>query len=453
MERGTMRDGVAILLAGALLTAPAMAQTLPPFEGGPDRNGQDTWRFTPDATGHDFALQAGYLLPRAPALMQSTQQAARVGLAGWRGRHVDLRDARAGSSEGGIWMRLHGEFGGREQRLGELYIRTDDGTANIGDLLDGLNFLALLKDMLVHDHDIDAELIQAAIEGTFNLDHDHSFYGFNVGFDVIRGSDGDSAWLLGATAGYVRSRTDFDDFDAVGLGSRFDGDTMNLGFYGSFVSGGRYVDAALSYAWHSHDVDLPGMDLRPEGAVLSSNARTLAIQVDAGWRIPLLSGWGLYIEPVGGMTWVRADIDDTNIQPADSRVLGSQGNRLAFGRQESLRGHLGLQVGTEWILSDGLGLSGVLGLRQWRDFERHANAALDLRGERLDLTIPNSEPRAGFHRSVEIRSELVRSLTEISADMAVYSADNHFSSALSVGYLAESDYESWGITASFRYQW
>lgn len=465
-KRFPMASRWGVGVAGMLFATVAQADPLPPFQGPIDSDDPPTWRFTPEVREQDFFMQVGYLLPRAPALVWQVQQAARAGLVSWRERGVDLRDTRIGDHGGGLWARLHYQGGDRGLRLADLSLNDALGSgASVsldgfeGEIRDELN--ALFSDLL-DDPDIDAgelqDLINAAVDGAFDLSHDQSHYGFNVGFDLIRGSAGSRAWLVGASAGYLRSRTEFDDFDRWDLGSQFDGDAMNLGLYGGVVAGGFYADLALSYAWHSLDLDLPLMALRPAGSVLSTNARTLSAQVDAGLRVSLfrdsLPDWGLYIEPVAGMVWVRTDVDEMNIQPADSIVLGSQGNRLVFDRQGSLRGNLGLRLGTEWRLPGELGLSAELGVRQWREFERRSAVGLSLRGEREDLTIPGREPVPGYLRVLDMTGALVRSLTDISASVGLRNSDGRVSGALNVGHLrGSSDLSSLGVGVNFRYQW
>lgn len=441
-----------VLALTAALVSPVSAQVFPPFEVG------DGVTFHPDVQRDDLALQAYYLLPRAPALMQSTQQAARAGLVSARARGMDLRDtlgAGASGTEGGVWLRLNGEFGDRELRFNDLDF-------NLGAYPDDFNFglLETRRDAIIenwaesldYDEGLSAPERQALVDaniaavqnGLLELSHDHRLYGFNAGFDLIRGNIDNRAWLAGLAIGYLRSTVDFEDLKSVGMASRFDGDTVSIGTYGGFVAGSFYIDAALSYAWHKLDLDLPLMRLRPDGAVLSTDARTLSGQLDAGWRIPV-TDIGLYLEPIAGLIWVRADIDDTNVQPRDALSHHRTGNILVYGRQESLRGSVGARFGGQWDWGSRV-VTGDVGVRNWREFERGTEVSLGLRGDYGD-DVPV------VLRSPPVEDDFASSFTEVTLSGGIRTADHSRALGLNLGWLSGGDYESWGINASFRYQW
>lgn len=442
-----------VIAASAAMMASAHAQTVPPFEVG------DGLEFRPQTQLVDLGLQFGYLTPRAPALMHSTQQAARVGLPSMRHRGMDLRDTlgrTALDDEGGVWFRLSGGFGDRTLRLQDLTIRDPAGDIGFDDVLEGVEeaiedaFSDLLDDPDIDPDDLQ-DIVDTAVNGLFDLSHDHRHYGFNVGFDLIQGAVDNRAWLVGAMVGYVRSTVEFDDFKAWDAGSKFDGDAVNVGIYGGMVAGDLYVDVALGYAWHKLDMALPLMQLQPGDAVLSTDGRSLSGHIDAGWRFPLANEQ-LYIEPVAGLSWVRTDIDDTNVQPSDALTHGRDGSVLIFGRQESLRGNLGARVGGEWAVGQ-LTLTGDFGLRSWREFERGAEASLGLRGDLRDLDDPDSDDVPMMLILPPVEDRFANSFTDISLSGGLRTADGRLAAGLNLSRLAASGYKSHGVTANVRYQW
>lgn len=445
-----------VALAAVTLAAAAQAQDVfPPFEIG------DDLQFRPETRTSDLALQTALVLPRAPALVQSTQQTARAGLAGWRERNPDLRNLTGDRRDGGVWGRIIGQYGDRERQTGDLTIDLDALPSGFNLGLLETRFESLIEDWaegLDHGDDLDpGELqgridaaIEAGLDASGNLDYEQNIHGFNIGFDLLHGHSGTRAWLTGLTVGYIRSTTEFDDYKAWGADSKFDGDTVSAGAYGGFIAGSWYLDAALSYAWHKLDMSIPVLFLRPDGAILSADARTLAAQIDSGWRIPLALD-RLYIEPLTGLTWVRADLDDANLQPTDPLTHGRAGSQLVFGRQESLRANIGLRFGGEWT-SGNLTLSGDLGVRNWREFERETEAALDLRGDIRDLSAPGSDD-PGTWRLPAIQDHTAGSYTDISLSGGLRTADGRLAAGLNLGQLSGGGYRNHSVTANMRYQW
>src|SRR5690606_1228306 len=91
--------------------------------------------------------QLGYVLPRAPVLMQDLRNVARTGLASWRQRQPELRDLLTEDTSGGGWVRLHGNFGSRDFGLGNLRVASDNDA--ISDAKAGLETVLRAKPTLL----------------------------------------------------------------------------------------------------------------------------------------------------------------------------------------------------------------------------------------------------------------------------------------------------------------
>lgn len=381
---------------------------------------------------------------------------SRIGLASGRVRHADLRDLQAEASDGGLWVRFHGASGEREVRAGDL-LTSRESLVDVDGLEAGLTAVmaARAESQLPDDVTDPGErqtLIDIAVNSLDRLDYEHELGGFGVGFDLFRGEDGGRKWAVGGTVGYQRSRTSFDDHGVLGAGGRFDADTVSTGVYASLMTGGLYADLAVAWAWHSVDLDMPLMNLRPAGSVIGVDGSSLAAQLELSWR-PTPADARFYFEPVAGLDWVRLTLDDANVQPGDSIVLGRAGSRLSFDGEESLRGNFGVRIGsTPWEIA-GLLMQVELGWRAWREFQGETRANIALRGHWLDLTDPDAEAQLGHLTLPAIEDMHPDSLTELTLGGSLRSPDGRLSAALQWQLQDASALENQRLSLAFRYQW
>lgn len=465
-----MKTTLTLIALGMAVSAPAFASPVTMPAGGSHILEFD---WNADIEEHWLLLAS-----RMPALVNGTERVARTGLADAHSRQADLRAALAVSgrnAEGGVWVRVGGRFGeqdGQDLSLGRLSAAISDlpgaagpidnsqalaeyGAAAIaGRWADG--YLAQLEDEDWFD-DLDAAeqdavivgLVQPHIEGALNLSYDEQISHFNVGADFIFGERENGAWIAGGAIGYVRASQEFDDFKSFGQGSKHDWDAVNLGAYASYIRGPAYIDASLSYGWHSIDMDMPSLGWQPDGAMLSLDAKTLAAQIEAGWRFDLREA--LYVEPQLSWTWVRSQLDTAQVQRADALTHNGQFNTLDFGDQDSQRIGLGAELGHIWALG-GLQLTGLVGARYWNERDAESTVQLYTPAERVALADPD-ERRSARAALPSLTGETSDNFTQLTLGARLQNADGNLGGALQLDRLAGGDYESWGITASFRYQW
>jgi outer membrane autotransporter protein len=143
------------------------------------------------------------------------------------------------------------------------------------------------------------------------------------GYDFARpADDGKAVWMAGVMGGYLTSNVDF-KHSATGA----DFESGMIGGYLTYLRGGWFVDGKV--VANLGDVDYSG------GHAVRDNANVTSIGgvLDTGYR----RNYGTtFIEPGATLAYVNTDIDDLSIY----------GTSVNFSSGESLRGRLGLRVGT-----------------------------------------------------------------------------------------------------------
>lgn len=345
------------------------------------------------------------VLSQMPLVVQGTRQVARIGTAGWLERQADLRDTLAElDAEHGVWVRL---AAGDDERESSRSFDVPDGEGGVAETVDLVN------------------------------DYQQSLYALNVGTDLVRGEAGDSRWVAGLTAGFVRSIMRFDDSP-----TRVDWDSVGAGAYASYVAGDFFLDALVQSNWSALDMKTPQLDLEPDTAQLSTDAQTWSARVDAGQRVRL--GPRLHLDALAGLSWARSDIDDLNVPPDDSLTEGADGDDVRFDKESSLRGSLGVRLAYAQPL-DALRLTYSASARLWREFEREADAEGTLRVEDPggdEVAVP-----------VAFTDRFETTFRELAAGVSLASADGGLSGTFRLGGMFADGYDSYSASAAFRYQW
>jgi len=242
--------------------------------------------------GYDTAAKQHFLEPMAfggkaldlARISRAASEPWRTATGMWHDRQVDLRDDVARDAVGpGAWLKLAGN------------VVNQDGLARL---------------------DLGTE------EVTYNTSFRQSTTAIVGGVDLMRMYSGDSAWVLGLTAGKLNSTLEY----RVGA-SDLELDGHSLGAYATLVTGRLFVDAIVN----STSLDLTHND---SGQSFSGAAKSLGYQVESGYRIFEANDGGAYIEPLAAFSYVRTQVDDLAIGPVSA----------SFGEGASMRLGVGLRV-------------------------------------------------------------------------------------------------------------
>jgi autotransporter family porin len=169
---------------------------------------------------------------------------------------------------------------------------------------------------------------QAAFE-TATLNRDQKIGDFEGGFDFgVRDllAPGD-ALIFGVLGGFVVSELDYNSL-ILNRGFQIQGGQM--GGYATYIRGGLFVDTLVKDDILNIDSDVS------YGTPGSLSANNIGVRTDTGYRFGALAGEGFFAEPLGTIAWVNSQIDDY--------TLGA--NRVNFDDGNSVRGRLGLRLGT-----------------------------------------------------------------------------------------------------------
>ncbi len=277
----------------------------------------------------------------------------------------------------------------------------------------------------------DRTVAQSVTGGTTTLSFDNSYEQetttLNLGVDFLVGKEGDRAWSVGGMIGYGSSDL---RFDHRANRANFEGPT--LGAYASWLQGDWFVDAVLAGNWMSFDFDVPTFDLFPDSAILVTDTQTVGLQVDAGWR------WqsGRYgVEPLLGLSYVQASFDDMDIPADDSESTG--GASVAYDTATSLRASLGVHLSARDLLPRLFPLALNLTARAVNETDGEARVAIGNTG-------PVAAPVANTFDGTFI---------EMSGGVTLSNAKGNALGYLNIDSTFNSDYESLGFSAGFRYRW
>ena len=167
----------------------------------------------------------------------------------------------------------------------------------------------------------------------YQLDRDLETMDFQMGLDL--GKRGllspEDMLVFGVLGGFVRASLDYDQ-----LVQKFDFRGGQVGGYATYLSGGLFVDTLLNA--HLLELD-PNAVFDNHGSL---DANTVGLRTDTGYRFGSFSG-GAFIEPLAtiAVTWTEIE----------SFSIGN--NKASFDDDPSVRGRLGLRVGTSFAMWSG----------------------------------------------------------------------------------------------------
>jgi outer membrane autotransporter protein len=204
---------------------------------------------------------------------------------------------------------------------------------------------------------------------SYNIDSNQTGFGVVGGVDLVRGQEatpsGNSAWVIGVLGGYTHSDL---DFHKSTTDVNFDGGTV--GAYATYLNGGWFVDSKFS-------ADIGNMDYSNSAGVVhasdSADFASYGFTIDGGYRTNI--GFGTFIEPGATLSYVATNVDSIKIY----------GSNVDFDNGNSLRGRLGVRVGTSFI-SDSYRVEPFLGIAGWYEFEGDNQASVTNNGYTLTAT-------------------------------------------------------------------
>lgn len=300
----------------------------------------------------------------------------------WFDRQADLRDGLEGKGQSGsgIWMKIVGAEA--ERHVTQTYV----GPA-----------------------------------GTFAFDtgYEQSTVAVIGGADLVRGGGDTSAWVFGADVGYVDSDVSFANSQTM---ASMEGGLFGL--YGSYVSGGLFLDATVSALKLDVSYTTPSLN---NGALINepatSELSSLGVQVEGGWRLAL--GQSAFIEPVAGLSYVRTTIDD----------LAVRGGVVSFDDATSMRANIGARIGAVAEMETMKLQFTAIG-RVWNEFDGDGQT-----------TMVNSGP------SLIVADQFEGMFTEVGGGINVFSKDERVSAFLNASYRWNDDWTDTAVTLGARYRW
>ena len=285
---------------------------------GAGENGENLWVLasTPDQTFFEL-----------PSIISAAQSLWYSSTGVWLDRTADLRSASAACTAGGmkdevvcgpavrpgVWAKAFGNWSERSQdHRFSLHGRTFD----------------------------------------YKVEYDQDSYGIIGGFDFAPNVDaayGRGGWLLGVMAGYINSTQDFKrsatDVDMEGA---------LVGAYATYLQDGLFVDAqiAANIGEVRYSSAAPGLAAKD-----SADLRSIGGIIDVGYRMPFGSA-STFIEPGVTLAYVNSNIDNVTIF----------GTKVDFKDGDSLRGRLGVRLGTSMIAGNHK-IEPFVGASAWYEFK------------------------------------------------------------------------------------
>ncbi len=297
------------------------------------------------------SIGAGALL--LPQLLTSGQDIWHEGSAAWSDRMADLRsalnaadrraDRAAGGPLPGLWI---------AGSTAELSREDDASTSAHG-----------RSHQLGLDRELDLQQVQ-------------------IGLDTVqRGvrQAGDTL-VLGLLTGGLRAGLDYETVER-----EFDIEGWQLGAYASYLTGGLHLGGLVKADLFGIESDTPGFQGGLDGS-------SVGVRVDGGYR---LGTGSFHVEPLATLAATFVSIDSLTSGP----------NTVTFEDGTSVRGRLGLRVGTAINLSGTASIEPYLIASVWSEVAGDNNATLVSLGQQFDLTDSQDEVWGELSAGVDVLSE------------------------------------------------
>lgn len=314
----------------------------------------------------------------------SLQETWRATAGTWLTRQADLRASPGGlQTSNGLWARIGTGLGEREVA----------SSFTLGDT--------------TYDYDVT---------------HTQKISHLVFGGDILGAEAQDSAWLVGAMVGFVRTDVEYDATPTEVVYSGFTG-----GLYGSYVAGPLFVDAVFNANLLHMEAEVPNMDLGSD-VPLTQDVKSLGGQIEAGWRVDV--GSGVFIEPLAGVSYVTTMFEREDASDGDES--------FDFGDSyTSLRAGAGLRVGLESAL---LGMTAAYSLtgRYWNESEANNVTTVFVNDGAVSTTL-NDDFGGAF--------------SEVNGSINLYGDEGAVSGFVNLGGKFGDDYQAMDAAIGVRLRW
>lgn len=247
------------------------------------------------------------------------------------------------------------------------------------------------------------------------VEYDQHIWGAEGGVDVVIGNDpSESTFVLGILAGYIGSNHDFDETNDE---AKYKGGSV--GAYATWLSGGFFADLLVKANFLNVDYDTSFNGNDSDG---NTDATSWGARLDTGYRFNIEEG--LFVEPQGTIGYVSTDLDDFN-------MLGTD---IDPDTGDSLRGRLGLRVGTSWD-SGNMIFEPFLTGSVWHEFEG------------------DNEVELTSGASTTVDDEIKGTWGEVGGGLNVFNSDNNISFFAKVDAQVGGDIDSWSGKVGGRLAW
>ena len=256
---------------------------------------------------------------------------------------------------------------------------------------------------------------------TLDIRYGQNSYGLVGGFDWAPGDSSpqrSGGWVLGVMAGSTSSSVAFHNSR-----TRVDLEGGLLGGYATYLNGGLFLSAMA--AANIGEIDYNGGGPEALQGKNSAGFRSVGATLDTGYRMPFAPGF--FLEPGATLAYVNTHIDDLKVF----------GHTVNFSEGDSLRGRLGVRVGTT-LVGGGAKLEPYLGASAWHEFLGDNKASLVSNG----VLFSAADNTGGL-------------IGEVSAGVNVLSLGSSGVSGFAKGNFqwGEKDYHSLGGEVGVRIQW
>jgi hypothetical protein len=255
---------------------------------------------------------------------------------------------------------------------------------------------------------------------TFNMDYKQNVFGMIAGVDFgTRGmGNQNDALVFGALAGYLTS-----DLDFRNSANSFEYKGATVGLYGTYINGGFYADLLFKADMLDMKWKAPTLNGFVNTAGQSPDANTYGARFDMGYRYAFAPSW--FLEPTATLSYSKTDID----------TIAVPGGSIGFEGQ-SLRGALGMRVGTGFQASSSMLVEASLTGRVWNEFNGDNRA-----------TIVNVGP------TIYAYDKFDGAFGEVVGLVNVFNAESGWSGFANVGVKFNGDFTSTTAKAGVRYVW
>ena len=276
------------------------------------------------------------------------------------------------------------------------------------------------------ERDVDQSYVVLGTTYAFDNSFTQAATSVSAGVDLLRASQPDFGYLLGATLGYARADVAFDVSPNSAEMRGFTG-----GLYGGLTAGGLHLDWVVNGLGLTIDSDLVSLGLLPAGTRLTTKAEALGGRADAGWRWWVSDT--LFVEPLAAVSYMTAEFSAQRIGTAGDPLF--PGNEVEFETATSFRGGLGAKLGMDSDYGPvrvGLSVTG----RAWEEMEGENRAVLHNLGPDYAAIDAFSGRFGEFGGAVRLADET-----------------GTFSGFLNAGSKFQEGYRSITASAGLRYRW